>query len=277
MADNIKIVTDSSSDLRLSEGFVTAPMKITTTEREYVDNEVLDIESMVNELKNYNGRSTTSCPNTDDWLRSFNDAENVLCITITSALSGSYNAAMLAKSTYEKEHPERHVFVLDSLSAGPEMALIAQMAQSLISNGADFERVCREAVEYSKSTSLLFMLESMTNLVNNGRVSPIAAKMAGLLGIRIVGKASDEGKLDSLNKCRGEKRAIEELFAQMKSMGYVGGKVRISHCLNAKAAHELEGLIKAEFAAAEPEICVCGALCSFYAEKHGILVGFEHA
>lgn len=277
MADNIKIVTDSSSDLRAREGFVTAPMKITTTEREYVDDEKLDVESMVNELKGYSGRSTTSCPNTDDWLRSFDDAENVLCITITSALSGSYNAAVLAKNTYEKEHPERHVFVLDSLSTGPEMALIAQKAQSLISNGADFERVCREAVEYSKSTALIFMLESMTNLVNNGRVSPLAAKMAGLLGIRIVGKASDEGKLDSLNKCRGEKRAIEEMFAQMKSMGYVGGKARIAHCLNEKAAHELEGLIKAEFENAEPEICVCGALCSFYAEKHGMIVGFEHA
>ena len=121
------------------------------------------------------------------------------------------------------------------------------------------------------------MLESMKNLANNGRVSPVVAKMAGILGIRAIGKASDHGTLEMLSKARGEKRALETIVEHMKALGYAGGKVRIAHCLNEGAAKALKEQIQSTFKAVNVQICKCGGLCSFYAEKGGMLIGFEKA
>lgn len=277
MPNKYKIVADSSIDISELEGIslAVAPLKIITAQREYVDDPSLDVEAMVDELLEYKGKSKTSCPNVADWLAAFGDAEQVFCITITATLSGSYNAAMLAKRQYEQEHQGRRVFVINSLSTGPEMALIAEKLCELISEGREYDEICDGITEYMKSTGLLFMLESMKNLVNNGRVSPIIAKLAGLFGFRVVGKASDKGDLEQLDKCRGEVRAIASIFENMKKLGYKGGRVNIAHCFNPSAAEKLLNIIKTEFAQVRAKIYALGGLCSFYAEKHGMIIGFE--
>lgn len=276
---NIKIVADSSADmLELSSvEFESAPLKIITAQKEYVDDASLDVYQMVNDLQNYKGKSSTSCPNQSDWLDAFGDAEQVFCVTITGTLSGSFNAALLAKEAYEQLHPNRRVFVLNSLSAGPEIGLIIEKLQELILAGKDFDEICEEITKYSKKTGLLFMLESMKNLANNGRVSPIVAKMAGLLGIRVVGKASDRGDLEPLNKCRGEAKALETIVQHLKSLGLKKGKVRIAHCFNENAGKALKEIIQSKFEKVQVELYKCRGLCSFYAEKGGLLVGFEKA
>ena len=274
-----KIVADSSADvMSLADvAFESAPLKIITADREYVDDGNLDVEGMVNDLAAYRGKSSTSCPNPEDWLRAFGDAEHVFCVTITGTLSGSYNAAMVAKKTYEEAHPDRRVFVLNSLSTGPEMALIIDKMRELILAGKEFDEICESINKYSEKTGLLFMLESMRNLANNGRVSPIVAKMAGLLGIRVVAKASDKGDIEPLNKCRGEKKALETLVEHLKNLGLKEGRVRIAHCFNEPAAIALRELIQKNFARVQVELTRCRGLCSFYAERGGMLVGFEKA
>ncbi|WP_054639693.1 DegV family protein [Lactococcus fujiensis] len=117
----------------------------------------------------------------------------------------------------------------------------------------------------------------MKNLANNGRVNPLVAKAVGLLGIRIVGKASEKGDLDPLDKCRGEKRALSCIFDNMNKLGFKGGKVKIGHVGNETAAHSLKQIILSKFENTDIEIYPTRGLCSFYAEKGGLLVGFEKA
>lgn len=275
--EKVKIVTDSSSDV-LSLGdiaFASAPLKIMTSEKEFVDNADLNVREMVDYLKSYSGKSSTSCPNIGDWLSAFGDAEYVFCITITASLSGSHNAARLAKEAYESEHPGRRVYVLNSLSTGPEMRLIMEKIKELVYAGLDFDEICKQTDEYCKNTGLLFMLESMRNLANNGRVSHVAAKMAGILGIRALGKASDKGDLEMLEKCRGEKRTLDAICEQLKALGYKGGKIRIAHCFNEKAAEALKNALISEYGNIDLDLYSCRGLCSFYAELGGMLVGFE--
>lgn len=276
---NTVIVADSSADLPniTKIPFRFAPLKIITKEKEYTDDQNLDVAEMVNDLARYKGKSSTSCPNPDEWLSTFGDAEQIFCLTITATLSGSYNAAMAAKKIYEEEHPGRRVFVFNSLTAGPEIALMAEKIEELILAGKTFEEICAETIAYQLKTGLVFILESLKNLANNGRVSPLVAKAAGLLGIRLVGKASDKGDLEPLDKIRGIDKALETLFKRMKELGAQGGKIRIAHCFNEEAALKLKEMILREFEKAKVEICKCRGLCSFYAEKGGMLVGFEKA
>lgn len=272
----IKIVADSSSDVLESSqiNFASAALKIITAEREFVDDASLDVADMVTFLSGYKGRSQTSCPNAEDWLNAFGDADDVICVTITSGLSGSYNSACASKLIYEETDGKR-VYVVDSLSTGPEMALIIEKLTEYILDGLEFEEICERIQTYQKQTGLLFILKSLKNLANNGRVSPALARILEMLSICIVGKASDEGKLDTTHKCRGENRAFETLIRDLKSFGVSTGKISIAHCENEEGALKLKAMVEKEFPNTVSEVHKLRGLCSFYAEKGGILVGFE--
>lgn len=155
------------------------------------------------------------------------------------------------------------------------MKLIIEKLAELILQGKEYETICNEITDYMNKTGLLFMLESMKNLANNGRVSHITAKAAGLLGIRVVGKASDKGDLQPLDKCRGEVKTRCAIINRMREEGFWGGKVRIAHCQNLEYANIIKDALIKEFGNIDIEIYNCGGLCSFYAEKGGVLIGFE--
>jgi len=139
----------------------------------------------------------------------------------------------------------------------------------------DFEAICDDVSAYSAKTGLLFVLESMKNLANNGRVSKLVAKAAGLLGIRAVGRASDVGTLEMLDKCRGGKKVPTLVMEHLHQLGYAGGAVRISHVGNETAAAALRDAVAALYPAADIQGYPSRGLCSFYAEKGGLLIGFE--
>ena len=273
----IKIVADSSADvLNLEEvAFDAAPLKIITDEIEFVDDSTLDVSGMVKWFDSYKGKSKTSCPNSSDWLEAFGDADEVYCVTITSGLSGSYNAACVAKQMYEESNTGKQVCVIDSLSAGPELVLIIEKLVEYIKQDLSFEDICKKIQAYQQQTGLLFILASLKNFAANGRVSPAVAKIAGVLGIRIVGKASEAGTLEPVNKCRGEEKSLSALLSALIESGLKKGKVQIAHCENETAAHKLKDMILTALPHTTVNIHPCRGLCSYYAEKGGLLVGYE--
>ena len=274
-----RIVVDSSASLYQLDGvdFATVPLKIVTDEREYLDDGTLDAVEMATTLRTYKGKTSTSCPNIGDWLEAYEGADEVYAITITGTLSGSCNAAQLAAEEYQAEHPEAKVFVLDSLSAGPELVLLAEHIRDLLAEGMAFDDVCEEMLRYRRHTHLLFSLESLANLARNGRVKPAVAAVARMLGIRVIGQASEAGELDVLCKTRGEHGALERIVLELKEHGYTNGRLHISHCGNPAAAERLKHMVKAVFDGAKVDISECGGLCSYYAELGGLLVGYEDA
>lgn len=273
---NYKIVSDSSSNVFSLSGvdYASVPLRIITAAAEYVDNAELDVGNMVNELKATKGKSGTSCPNMGDWLNAFEGSDVIFATTITKRLSGSYASAVQAAEEYEESHPGAKVHIIDSTSTGPEMRLIMEFIRDRMLEGKSFEEIKAAAEQYCEHTHLLFSLESLTNLARNGRVNPAVAKIAGVLGIRIIGAAT-EGVLDPLHKCRGETKALDTIYKEMKLRGYAGGRVGISHCFNINAANILKGKILADYPDADVFVEPTTALCSFYAERGGVLVGFE--
>lgn len=275
---NYKIVSDSSSDLKELSGidFESAPLKIITDNKEYIDDASLDVVGMLSDLKTYKGKSRSSCPNSEEYLRAFGDVENIFCITITSNLSGSFNSASIAAKQYKEAHPDCNIHVIDSLTTGPETALVIEKLRSFILEGEDFESIKEEITDYNTNhTRLLFALESMHNLANNGRVNPIVAKMAGLLGIRAIGRASDVGTLEMICKSRGPVAMVNDIFANMVGDGYKGGRVKIHHANNLSATELLISKIRESYPDAQIDVGFAGGLCSFYAEQGGLLIGFE--
>lgn len=272
-----KLTADSSANTFAMAGvsFSSVPMKIITIQAEYVDDPALDVAAMVDAIRVTKGKSGTSCPNMNDWLEAFEGADRIFAVTITSNLSGSHASAVQAAAEYEETHPGAKVCVIDSLSAGPELGLILDKLCQWIAEGREYEQMVADIKTYQAHTHLAFSLESLTNLARNGRVNPAVAKIAGVLGIRIVGVASEVGTLEPLHKCRGEKKAIDSLASEMESRGYAGGRVKIAHCFNEEAANTLKAMLVDRWPKADVSIELCSGLCSFYAERGGMLVGFE--
>lgn len=272
-----KIVSDSSCDIFSLDAspFSSVPLTIITDDKEFTDKENADIKEMVTYLKNYKGKSSSSCPAVAAWLDAFSDSEEIFALTITSGLSGSYNAACVARDMCLAENKNKKIYVIDSLSAGPELTLIIDKLNEYNKQGLIFEDVCKKIEIYKKNTGLLFLLQSLKNLANNGRTSQATAKIASILGICLIGKASDKGILEPLSKVRSEKKSISTLYNAMIENGYCGKKVIISHCFNKSGAEELKKKIIKLYPDATVKIQETGILCSFYAEEGGMLIGFE--
>lgn len=274
----IRLIADSSSDRPALAGIPIeyVPLVISTETQSFTDDDQLDVDELLQCLASHRGRSYTACPSVDAWLRAFEGGDEIYAVTITSALSGSYNSAMAARALYLQEHPGAKVAVFDSLSTGPELRLILEKLQDCAENGLEFEQTVQQVQDYQKHTGLLFCLHSLHNMAQNGRVSKVAAAAVGVLGIRIVGMASPEGTLAQLAKCRGDRKALPELIEQLRLSGYTGGKARITHVNNPTLADTLHSQLLATWPQADITTAPSTGLCSYYAESGAIMVAFEH-
>ncbi len=273
---SFRIVADSSANVLSLQGvnYTTVPMKIVAA-KEYVDNEALDLAGMVADLQQHKGKSGSSCPNVGEWLEAFGEEEYIFGLTITKHLSGSYNSAQQAAVTYMEAHPDRKVFIIDSLSTGPEMMMIVDKILECEANGDDFETTKAKVLDYSNHNHTLFCLESMMNLARNGRTTMAVAKIAGLLGIRVTGDV-EGGEITPVHKPRGAKKATQTLLDMMKERGFRDGNIlRIAHCFGEEPALALRDAVMAEFPNTKFTLEPTTALCSFYAEAGGLIIGFE--
>lgn len=272
-----KIVADSSCDIWELNGvdFAVAPITISTDNKHYVDNQELDVHLMSEELAKYKGVSHTACPSVGSWLDCYEGFDEIFVITLTGAMSGTYNSAMTAKGIYEEENENVKVHVFDSLSTGPEMKLLIEKLKEMIEEDLTFEEIVEKGQDYLNHTRLFFALKSLHNFAMNGRVSKTVASAIGVLNISIFATASEKGTIQQISKCRGEKKVVKSMIEHLEDAGYHGGKVRISHADNLKLAHNVRDKILELYPNADIIVYPMGGLCTYYAEKGGLLVGCE--
>ena len=276
-----KIVADSGCDYRQLEKtafdteFVSVPLKIQVADQVFVDDANLDIDKMMESMYATSEASKSACPSPDDYLRTFEGAKHIFVVTITGTLSGSHNSAQLAKNIYLEEHPDTQIHVIDSLSAGGEVDLIVEKINDLINQGLSFEEVVEVITTYQEKTKLLFVLAKVDNLVKNGRLSKLIGTVVGLLNIRMVGKASETGTLELLQKARGAKKSLQAAYEELIKAGYAGGRIVMAHRSNEKFCEQLSELLREKYPQADIKIIPTSGLCSFYAEEGGLLMGYE--
>lgn len=276
-----KIVTDSGCDLRSLESqskelqFERVPLTLQIGTEIFRDDDGLDIDRMMATMYQSSKAATSSCPSPDAFLQAYKGVDNVIAVTITGTLSGSHNSARLAKNDLLEDYPNANIHVIDSLSASGEVDLIVLELERLINLGLSFEEVVERITAYQEKTRLIFVLAKVDNLVKNGRLNKLVGKVVGLLNIRMVGQASQEGTLELLQKARGQKKAVSALVEEIQKAGYKGGKVYIAHANNPKICEQISEKIKAIYPDAVIQTGITSGLCSFYAEDEGILMGYE--
>ena len=270
------LVADSSANVisMADPHYTSVPMKVRAA-KEYVDDANLNLAEMVEDLRSHKGKSGSACPSVGEWLEAFGDADAVFCTTMSKALSGSYNSAQQAVAAFMEENPGKKGYVFNTLSAGPQQAFLNEKILELIAEGHDFDTIVEKAQAYYDNTHILFCLESMMNLARNGRVPMAVAKLCSMLGIRICGDVQS-GMITPVHKPRGARKATDTLVAMIKERGfYDGAQLRIAHCFGEEPAQALADAILAEFPNAKISLEPTTALCSFYAEAGGLMIGME--
>jgi len=271
-----KIVVDSSSDLTSDYindkdiGFEVVPLSINVGEKIFVDDNNVNVDEMLKAMHASKVKSTTACPSSEYFKKTYEEAENVICITMTSKLSGTYNAAYLGSSDCNSK-----VHVVDSKATGGVMRLLVDRAYELIKQDMSFEDICNNLEEYKENLNLFFILDTFENLVKNGRMSKLVAFVAGALYIKPLCIAKD-GVIEIYEKPRTMKGSLNRLVESIsiKCNDTKDKKCIIGHCKCEDTAKYLKEEIEKKYNFKEVIITEMKGLCSFYALEKGIIVSF---
>lgn len=275
------IVSDSSCDLKMSEFdsgeilFETVPLRLQVGEREYIDNDELDVPQFVAAMSQEKTASSTACPSPAAFAKAFEKADRTLCFTISSNLSGTYNAAVLGRDMVLEEHPEKEICVIDSKATAGAMILLIRRAKKLLETGGDFEDICAQLRLYQAALRTCFTLENFDNLIKNGRMRPLVGTLLHSLGIHVVADATPQGTIHVAGKARGEAKTWQAITALMgDSKDCTGAEVIICHCENLAGALKLKEQILRDLPVKSVELFPCRGLTSFYAMEKGLIIGY---
>ncbi len=274
------IVLDSSCDLRKEDakgdiGFSVVPLSIIVGGREFVDDENLSIDELLSAMEIEKKASSSACPSPESFLEEFKKAENTICVTMTSALSGTNNSARIAKEMLAEISPEKNVHIIDSHSTAGKMVLMKRKAEDLIEEGKEFSEICDILDALNENLHLTFALGGYDNLIKTGRMSKIAGILATSLGIRAVAIATSAGEIEVVKKPRGENNAINamaDIMAETKNMQNM--PIVISHCKNYEGALAAKEVFKTKLKTDDITIVDCKGLTTFYTMEKGLIIGY---
>lgn len=272
----IKVVIDSSCEIteEMTRGinYSVVPFKITIDGEEYVDDDKLNLSSFLEIMKASKNAIRTACPAPNDFLNAY-EGDEVLVISITSELSGTYQSAIIAKEMYLKENPHARVHVFDTRSAvSGETGPFINIA-NMIRDNKSFDEIVESTEELIRRSSTVINLASLSNLAKNGRIPKIAGKLSRVLKIRAIAKAED-GKIVPLSIERGLKKSIQ---AMVKKAIEISDKtlksvIVISQQNAIESAEEVKNLLLDYFPERLIEITGMKALSSTYAEEGGLVL-----
>lgn len=221
----IKIITDSACDLS----------------REYIDNNNIGLLSLVLNLneqlmkddlgktlsyKDFYGEMregatpTTSQVNAhefeEEFIKHVKNGDSIICITISSALSGTFNSANIARNNILEEYPEAKIELVDSLSVSMGQGLLVLKACEMRDSGLTVEEIVNWLEENKNKVIHSFVVDSLNHLKRGGRISAATAAIGGLLNIKPALYIDDNGKVMQGEKIKGKKKVLKFLVNEVK-------------------------------------------------------------
>jgi DegV family protein with EDD domain len=275
-----QIIADSCCDmndaLRAETGLLQVPLTIRVKDKLYVDDLSLDTRELINEMKSSSEAPSTSCPSPNDFADAYVSGKNNFVVTLSSELSGTYNSALIAKDIFEEENEESKVYVFNSKSASVGETMISLKIASLIKEGLEESQIVEETEKYISEMKTFFILETLDNLIKAGRISNFKGKVASLLSIVPIMKATDEGKIDLSENVRGTKKAFNRLVEIIGSASDRGkGKtLGIAHCNCIDKAIKLKEEVQKRYDFKDIIIVETQGISTVYANDGGIVVTF---
>ena len=230
----IRLVTDSTADLNeATRSRVTVvPLTVRFGEEEYLDAVTIDHRRFYEKLIESDALPTTSQPSPEAFAKVYREAvdcgEQVLVITISSGLSGTYQSASIAAMDF----PAGSVYVVDSKTVTIGASILTERALALVDAGLDAGEIAKQLEVEREQVRLIALLDTLEFLKRGGRISKTAAFARGLLSLKPV-ICIEDGVIRTLGKARGSKQGnnllVQEIgrsggvdFSRPVMLGYTG-------------------------------------------------------
>jgi len=179
------------------------------------------------------------------------EGQDILHLSFSSGLSGTYNSAILAQQQLVEQYPERKLIVIDTLAASSGYGLLIDLAFDLKDGGATIDELSAWVGENKLKLQHWFFSTDLSHFRRGGRISAASAVVGGLLNICPLMNVNHEGKLIQRQKVRGKKQVISAIVKKMKEHADNGleysGKCFISHSACLDDAKEVAMLIERDF------------------------------
>ena len=277
---HIKLVTDSACDpvdeFVSSGRFKRVPLAILLGDREFVDDESLNVQDLLDEMKKSGAGPKTSSPSPGDFMREFAGEDCVFAVTVSSRLSASYSNAMLAARMAIEDKLARFVHVFDSKTASVGQTLVNLKIIELIRKNCGETEIVQKVTDYIKSQKTYCLLESLDNLVKSGRLNKIVAKLSSVLSVRLILAKTDEGTIELADKVRGAKRALQRLVDIIAEKGeqFEEKICGIAHVNCREKAEQLRDLILERLKFKDVIIVNGAGITTVYGDQGGLVVAF---
>ena len=270
---------DLSPELLKKTQARVAPLTITIDDTHYVDDGTVDIPYLA-AMKASKNPVRSACPSPDLYAEDIKAADDdCFIITLSAKLSGSHNAAVLGVQLAEEDMPEKKVHVFDSESASAGETYLALMIHDLIAAGKSFEQIVETVEEKIRSMHTLFVLDSLDNLVKNGRISKTVALLANVLSIRLLMSDDGHGAIKNISKARGIKGALTQMVETCRKhtegLAAASQRLVISYCNCPERARQVRDMIREKCPAiGEIVMTPTSALSSMYANDGGVVIAY---
>ena len=271
---------DLSPELLKKTQAKIAPLTITIDDTHYVDDGTVDIPPYLAAMKASKNPVRSACPSPDLYAEDIRATEgDCFIVTLSAKLSGSHNAASLGVQLAQEDMPEKKVHVFDSESASAGETYIALMIHDLIAAGKSFEQIVELVEEKIRSMHTLFVLDSLDNLVKNGRISRTVALLANVLSIRLLMSDDGHGAIKNISKARGIKGALGQMVETCRKhtegLAAASQRLVISYCNCPERARQVHDMIREKCPAiGEIILTPTSALSSMYANDGGIVIAY---
>jgi DegV family protein with EDD domain len=250
----IRIVTDSTADLPESViekyNIKIVSLKVNFGEETYLDGKTITTEDFYVKLQNSSQLPTTSQPSPIDFVDTYKaiaeetpDAK-IISIHLSSALSGTYQSALLAKSMLE----DMEITVVDSLSASYGLGFAVLAAAEAAEEGKSAEACVQEVKKCIADQQIYFLVDELTYLQKGGRIGKAAALLGAMLNIKPILSVDEKGEVFPLDRVRGSKKAQGRILELMqKEYGSEPVRIAVCHCDAENVAKEWGETIRQQF------------------------------
>jgi DegV family protein with EDD domain len=279
---SFKVIGDSGCDYTEAGGLewlFRVPLTIELDGNRHTDDDTLDRTALLSDISQSQSVPKTACPSPEEYLRSFDcGADDLYVITLSGELSGSFNSASLAAGMAKERFPGKNIHVFNSLSAAAGETAVCLKVYELASSGLSFADVVDAGEDFIRSLTTVFVLEDLSALRKNGRLSHVQAIVTAALKIRLVMRATAQGTIAVSAKALTSQRAIRAMTDYIKEKCQVScftDKVLvITHCNCLEKARGICATILKNCSFKESVICSAGGISTVYASDGGIVVGF---
>lgn len=275
---DFSIIMDScgemTEEMKADPRITSAPLTMEVAGVSYIDDASFRQAEFLKAVAESKEAPKSSCPSPEVYMKAFlTGGAHCYAVTLSAALSGSFNSAMLGRNLALDKQPDKRIYVFNSRSASVGETLIAKKISELEEAGQPFEEVVRQTEAYIEGQNTFFVLENLDTLRKNGRLSNLKALFATALKIKPILCATKDGEITQLDQARGINKALIKMVD-----GFVARAVQakdkilaISHCNCPERARMVVEAIRLRMEVKDVILLDTGGISSMYANEGGVI------